>query len=92
MWKRGSGRTAQQMKDAPRDAVFIWCQPKSVGYAVSLAKHLGRDDLEIVHEGWLSSRQYHGRRLPGLVVDHAYPHPRSERIEEAQAHVAKESR
>ena len=43
---RGSGRTTEQMKDAPVGATFIWCNDRT-SYAERLAKHLGRPDLRI---------------------------------------------
>jgi len=68
---RGLGRTTAQMINAPRNAIFIWCNNLTV-YAEKLAKKLGRDDLKIYpsyilddHGFWL------GRIFAGLVIDHA---------------------
>ena len=42
--RRQTGRTTQQMVDAPVGAVFVWCDGH-LGYPSVLAKTLGRDDL-----------------------------------------------
>jgi hypothetical protein len=67
---RGSGKTAKQMKDAPHGAIFIWINGDTC-YAKNLALDMGRDDLEIVSPYWLESDKCRGRKLSGVVVDHA---------------------
>jgi hypothetical protein len=67
---RQSGRTTQQMNDAPTGAVFVWCNGR-VTYPQALAKALGRDDLTVRPLSWLEPRNVMGRNFPGVVVDHA---------------------
>lgn len=66
---RRPGLTAKQMQEAPSGAVYVW--PSSRSYAVSLARTLGRDDLEIVPLSWLDGHGWMGRNITGLVIDHA---------------------
>lgn len=70
--ERGKGHTSEQMREAPRGALFIWCTV-DVRYPKALARHLGRSDLEIVSPSILSEGAYRlrGRRLSGIIVDHA---------------------
>jgi hypothetical protein len=70
MTKRGTGITTSQMRCAPHGAVFIWCN-EYVKYPADLAQELGRRDLEIVGLSALDDDRLRGRRLTGLVVDHA---------------------
>ena len=67
---RGSGRTSRAMQAAPTRTIYIWCNDR-LDYPKQLAHHLKRDDLEIVSPGWLDSDRWRGRRLSGIVVDHA---------------------
>lgn len=69
---RGSGRTAEQMRKAPKKAIFIWCN-KHLNYPKLLARHLGREDLQIQGLSILddSARRLHGLEPTGVVVDHA---------------------
>ena len=67
---RGTGRTTKQMKEAPQNAVFIWGTPGSIGYAVDLARRIGREDLQIKTPVWLKDN-WQGLKLSGVVVDHA---------------------
>lgn len=66
--ERGTGRTTRQMLDAPKDAIFVWCNGH-LGYPLSLARHLGRSDLRIA-----SPQAYEAGRMAGLrncvVIDH----------------------
>jgi hypothetical protein len=61
------------MLEAPPGAVFIWPVSCTVDYAHMLAKHLGRDDLVIECPSVFEDgcRRLRGRRLAGLVLDHA---------------------
>lgn len=68
---RGTGRTTKQMQLAPKGAVFVW-----VNACLSSPKHLAsllrRQDLLIVSSSWLEyPGGYLGKRLPGIVLDHA---------------------
>lgn len=67
---RGSGRTTKQMTEAPKGAVFVWCNG-SLSYPIWLAHKLERRDLEIVTPQWLNDYRYVGKQLKGLVIDHA---------------------
>jgi hypothetical protein len=70
MGDRQTGRTSQQMADAPMGAVFVWCNSRTA-YPLDLAKHLGRDDLVVRPMSWLEPRNVMGRDFPGVIVDHA---------------------
>jgi len=65
---RGSGRTTKQMKEAPRNAIFIWVNGH-LDYPRKLAHSLSRDDLKIVSPEWLADERWRGLRRP-VVVDH----------------------
>lgn len=67
---RGTRRTTDQMKCAPKRAVFVWCN-NQLNYPRDLAKRHGRADLEIVGPDWLTDNRWRGRELTGLVIDHA---------------------
>ena len=66
--QRGSGQTSEQMKSAPRDAVFVWCND-GLRYPTDLARHLGREDLKIVGPGGAYMAAVGTTRL--VVIDHA---------------------
>lgn len=66
-YERGSGRTTNQMMQAPKDAVFVSMDSRH--YAKLLARFIGRDDLKIICPDELHRLQ--GRELTGLIVDHA---------------------
>lgn len=66
---RQSGRTTKQMLNAPRNAVFIWCNNQTF-YAKCLAIDIGRGDLRIVSPNWLRDA-WRGRTFSGIIVDHA---------------------
>jgi hypothetical protein len=70
MTYRQSGRTTQQMTDAPLGSVFVWCNSRTA-YPRELAKTLGRDDLQVVPLLWLDGRNVRGRTFNGVIVDHA---------------------
>ena len=69
--ERGTGRTTQQMKEAPLGSVYIWVAHNSLWYAKALARAIGRHDLHIVGPMWLDGMHFLGRHLSGIVVDHA---------------------
>ena len=64
------GATTQQMLDAPHGAIYVWVN-SNVDYPKNLARNIGRDDLKIVPRAWLTSNNWIGRKLTGIVVDHA---------------------
>ena len=68
---RGTGRTTKQMQLAPKGAVFVWVDA-CLSYPKHLASLLRRQDLLIVSPSWLEyPGGYLGKRLTGLVLDHA---------------------
>lgn len=75
---RATGTTSRQMKAAPQGAVYVWCND-AFWYPKSLARHLGRGDLEVVSPGWLLyPHNWKGRRFSGIVLDHAVELTRGE--------------
>lgn len=70
MSDRQTGRTTQQMNDAPLGAVFVWCNSR-VSYPQDIAKTLGRNDLVVRPLHWLQPVNVMGRDFPGVIVDHA---------------------
>lgn len=67
--ERGTGRTTKQIKEAPRNGIFVWCN----GYyrhAESLANALGRSDLQVKPLSWLLSGRWQGIDPNRIVVDH----------------------
>jgi hypothetical protein len=60
------------MKAAPHGAVFVWCNSE-LEYPKALAWAIGRDDLDIRPLSWMEPRNVMGRKLGGLVLDHAAP-------------------
>lgn len=67
--ERGTGRTTQQMLNAPHRAIFVWCVDRT-DYARDLARRLGRTDLRIVSPRHLDERM-RGLRNMVVVIDHA---------------------
>lgn len=64
------------MMSAAPGAIYVWCNDR-LEYPKSLAKELGRGDLQIVGADWLKDR-WHGRRDP-VVLDHAFAPTRQTR-------------
>lgn len=64
------GRTGRQMLDAPIGSLFVWCND-NLDYPISLARHLGREDLEIRPANFLSAENIRGRRIEEIIIDHA---------------------
>lgn len=67
---RGTGRTTEQLVNAPRDSVFVWVNGR-MDYIVRLARHLSRGDIKVVAPSWLTGDRWRGLELKGVVVDHA---------------------
>ena len=69
---RGNGRTTQQMKYAPKGAIFIWVN-EVLSYPIRLARSLNRSDLKIYRPSILehSAMCLRGLELSGIIVDHA---------------------
>lgn len=68
---RGTGRTTKQMQEAPRGAIFVWCNGQ-LSFPRHLAAKLGRSDLRIEGPGFFDIRvpRFKGVTTP-VVVDHA---------------------
>jgi hypothetical protein len=62
------GRTSQQLLNAPRGAVFVWCT-NNLAYIRALALHHGRTDLMLVGKSELVQVLCSGRKA--VDVDHA---------------------
>lgn len=67
--ERGTGKTTAQMKAAPQDSVFVWCND-NLWYPRDLAKRLGRSDLKIKGISSLDRHDLYGMRA-AIIVDHA---------------------
>lgn len=67
---RQSGRTTDQILNAPHGALFVWCN-SVCSYPRGLAGFLGRTDLVVVSPQWLNRDSWRGCRFSGVVVDHA---------------------
>jgi hypothetical protein len=79
---RGEGTTTKQIKNAPENAVFVWCN-NHIEYPKRLALDLGREDVRVVRKDWiLRPNNYKGMRLE-VVFDHAF---KTERIREREAY------
>ena len=61
------GRTSLQMLRAPTAAVYVWCN-SMLDYPRAIARHVNRNDLQIVAPEWLDSA--HGLR-DAIIVDHS---------------------
>jgi len=68
--ERGSGKTTNQMINAPVGSAFVWCNADTI-YPKRLADQLGRNDLFIFGNYVLSNESLRGRRFPALIIDHA---------------------
>lgn len=65
---RRTGETSRQMSNAPRRAIFVWCNEYPV-YARKLSKYLARTDLTIsTPSRW--EEEYRGRRC-AVIFDHS---------------------
>ena len=68
-----TGKTTQQLIDAPIDAYYVWPVQLSISYVEALAKDLGRTDLCFLALSSVlklpGSKGYNQRRP--IVVDHA---------------------
>jgi len=70
--KRGTGRTTQQMRDAPYGACFVWCT-EQLGYPRRLAMWLQRGDLTIIPPSQ-DLDDFHRGTTWAVVRDHACSH------------------
>ena len=69
---RQTGRTTKQMETAPQGAVFLWVNAQT-DYPKRLSQKIGREDLNIQSKHILGNGAvwFRGRRITGLVIDHA---------------------
>lgn len=68
---RRSGRTTAQLSAAPTDAFFVVANEPCLAYTKSLAKKLGRNDLQIVTVRYfLSSDRWRGIDANKIAFDH----------------------
>lgn len=64
---RGSGRTTKQIKDAPKDSFYVWCN-QYLRYPKELCTLLGRDDITVISQGQLKYKLRGTRNF--VVLDH----------------------
>lgn len=65
------GTTSKQMKEAPLNSIYIWCNEQTL-YPIRLATALGRHDLLIVTPRWLNAKSsFLGSVRQGITIDHA---------------------
>lgn len=85
---RNTGRTTEQLKTAPLNAVYVWCNSK-LEYPRRLAKTLHRDDIELVGPSYILSTAWRGRGDLRIGLDHALRLDDSEMecVNEMRAHV-----
>jgi hypothetical protein len=68
---RGDETTTKQMKEAKKDAVFVWLN-HNLDYPRHLARSLNREDLKIVSPSWLEDRRFVGLNITDIILDHAF--------------------
>ena len=64
---RGSGKTTQQLQQAPQRCYFVWCASNTY-YPKRLAQFLGRYDIKVVSPDFL--RIFVSTGAP-IIIDHA---------------------
>lgn len=67
---RGTGRTTKQVKEAPYNAIYVWCNNNDLRYVRAIAYQFGRYDLKLKSHGWLDHEHVIACQVP-IVVDHA---------------------
>lgn len=67
---RGTGRTTEQIVNAPLGSVYVWCNGV-MDYPRCLVRRLNRTDIKVVPPSWITSDNWRGKELKGVVVDHA---------------------
>lgn len=68
---RQTGRTTEQIKNAPLNAIYVWPFGSSLNYAKRLAREHSREDLEIIPECFFRQDKIMSRRGIAVVIDHA---------------------
>lgn len=79
---RGSGRTTAQMRNAPRNAIYVWCNEK-LHYPAKLLGEVDRTDITVVSPEMVAKTMIDTRRP--IVVDH-YAYLSSETLKRIQIH------
>ena len=69
---RGTGKTTRQMQAAKYGALFVWGH-RDLWYPKTLARYLGRLDLDIRCTDWVKGGRWRGLQVPQMVIDHAVP-------------------
>ena len=69
---RRSGRTTNQIKEAPEWAIYVWPVQLSISHPKQIAKKLGRTDIKIVSLSWLKVSNVRGQSSK-VILDHATP-------------------
>ena len=70
---RGTGRTTQQLKALPLNAIYISCNHSCIYYDTQLTRMLNRRDIQVVGPDWVTSMRWQGLTYSAIEVDHAYP-------------------
>lgn len=65
-----TGKTMHQLKEAPRNAFFIW-SGQIATYPRNLARAVGRSDLRVLPRNQLRKGTFTGMRDIAVVLDHA---------------------
>jgi hypothetical protein len=69
--QRQSGRTTRRILDAPKGAMFVWCD-HHLHYPTGLTMFLGRTDITVVSPAILSDRSRALLRRQPVILDHAF--------------------
>lgn len=69
---RGTGRTTEQIRNAPLGAVFVCAT--DVEYVRDIAEKLGRDDLMLIRKTHPGDSRLKGRNVP-IIFDHYITNP-----------------
>ena len=68
---RQTGRTTQQIINAPHGAIYVWPVKSSLSYAKRIARENGRDDLDIITPEQLHVDRIRSRSNVRIIIDHA---------------------
>ena len=68
--ERQTGRTTQQIREAPYGAYYVVHGAHEIRYTKQLARQIGRDDLKFISLGMIGKGMFRGVRIPGLTLDH----------------------
>ena len=65
-----SHRTTDALRDAPPNAIYVWCNGMPA-YPRDVCQRLKRDDIKVVTPQWLISGDWRGVNPDRVVLDHA---------------------